>query len=222
MQANYNKKLRLAEKHITKVCPRMATWIQHCGKCQLVPEWEREPFESLVRAVAHQQLHGKAAEAILKRLTDRYTEQSFPTPQQLARTRIETYRKCGFSLSKAEAIRGIAKGALQGVVPTREQADGMSNEELVLRITELRGIGKWTVEMLLIFTMGRLDVMPVDDFGVRAGLMQMYGLDSMPKKDAFTSITDRWGPYRSIGAWYLWRYADEQKVLKREQAKSDS
>jgi DNA-3-methyladenine glycosylase II len=220
MQANYNKKLRLAEKHITKACPKMAAWIKHCGKCQLVPEWEREPFESLVRAVAHQQLHGKAAEAILARLMARFDGQEFPEPKQLARMRVETYRKCGFSLSKAEAIRGIAKGAMLGQVPTREQADSLSDDELVLRITELRGIGKWTVEMLLIFTMGRLDVMPVDDYGVRAGMMQMYGLESMPKKDVFANLTDRWGPYRSIGAWYLWRYADEQKSLKREKAKS--
>ncbi len=211
MQKPFNKKLRLAEKHLSTSCPKVSDWIAEVGQCELVPAWDREPFESLVRAVAHQQLHGKAAESILGRLVAKFPDQPFPTPLQLSRMRVPSFRKCGFSLAKTEAIQGIAKGTIKGLVPTREAANSMSDEALIETLTELRGIGKWTVEMLLIFTMGRLDVMPVDDFGVRAGLKHLYGIEDMPKKMEFSKWTDAWKPYRSIGAWYLWRLADARK-----------
>ena len=211
MQKAFNKKLRLAEKHLSTSCPKISEWIVEVGKCELEPVWDREPFESLVRAVAHQQLHGKAAESILGRLIAKFPDQPFPTPLQLSRMRVPSFRKCGFSLAKTEAIQGIAKGTIKGLVPTREAANSLSDEALIGTLTELRGIGKWTVEMLLIFTMGRLDVMPVDDFGVRAGLKHLYGFEEMPKKMEFAKWTDPWKPYRSIGAWYLWRLADARK-----------
>jgi DNA-3-methyladenine glycosylase II len=211
MQKPFIKKLRLAEKHLSDACPRLSDWISEAGRCKLEPVWDREPFESLVRAVAHQQLHGKAAESILGRLVTKFPDQPFPTPLQLSRMRVTSFRKCGFSLSKTEAIQGIAKGTINGLVPARETANRLSDEDLIERLTELRGIGKWTVEMLLIFTMGRLDVMPIDDFGVRAGLRHLYGLEDMPKKLEFAKWTDAWKPYRSIGAWYLWRLADARK-----------
>lgn len=168
-------------------------------------------MESLIRAVAHQQLHGKAAEAILGRLLALYPEQSFPTSQQLARMKIPKYRSLGFSESKAIAIIGIAKAASKGDLPDRKTAESMSDDELINALTELRGIGRWSVEMMLIFTLGRLDIMPVDDFGVKAGLMHLYELEEMPKKKVFGEWTDSWAPYRSIGAWYLWRLADDRK-----------
>lgn len=211
MQKAFNKKLRLAEKHLSASCPKFRDWIAEVGQCGLEPVWDREPFESLVRAVAHQQLHGKAAESILGRLIAKFPDQAFPTPLQLSRMRVPSFRKCGFSLAKTEAIQGIAKGTIKRLVPTREAANSMSDEALIEKLTELRGIGKWTVEMLLIFTMGRFDVMPVDDFGVRAGLKHLYGFEDMPKKIEFAKWTDPWKPYRSIGAWYLWRLADARK-----------
>lgn len=215
MQSKYLRKLRLAEKHLTNACPLIGNWISESGKCELVPVWSREPFESLVRAVAHQQLHGKAAESILGRLTARFPDQDFPSAQQLSRMRVTSYRQCGFSLSKAEAIRGIAKATMGGNVPSRATAEQMSDEELIESLTELRGIGKWTVEMLLIFTLGRLNVMPVDDFGVRAGFMHLYSLSDSPKKSDLIERTESWAPYRSIGAWYLWRLADARKTSKK-------
>lgn len=211
MQKSFSKKLRSAEKHLCSACPKLNDWIAEVGRCELEPVWDREPFESLVRAVAHQQLHGKAAASILGRMTARFPNQAFPTPLQLSRMRVPTFRKCGFSTAKTEAIQGIAKGTLQEMVPNREAANSMSDESLIEMLTELRGIGKWTVEMLLIFTMGRLDIMPVDDFGVRAGLKHLYDLAEMPKKIEFSKWTDSWQPYRSIGAWYLWRLADARK-----------
>ena len=211
MQKSFEKKLRLAETHLSSTSPKLREWIAEVGRCDLIPVWDREPFESLVRAVAHQQLHGKAAESILGRMIARFPNQAFPTPLQLSRMRVPSYRKCGFSLAKTEAIRGIAKGSFSGIVPSREIANRLTDEALVEALTELRGIGKWSVEMLLIFTLGRLDVMPVDDFGVRAGLQHLMGLPKMPIKAEFAKWTDSWQPYRSVGAWYLWRLADARK-----------
>lgn len=211
MQKKFEKNLRIAERHLKDRCPTLAAWIMQAGPCELQPAWEREPFESLVRAVAHQQLHGKAAESILGRMVTRFPNQLFPTPIQLSRMRVPSFRKCGFSLSKTEAIRGIARGTTGGLVPARSVADRMSDAQLIESLTQLRGIGRWSVEMLLIFTMGRLDIMPVDDYGVRAGLKHLYGLSEMPKKAEFAERTDSWKPYRSVGAWYLWRLADARK-----------
>ncbi len=211
MQKSIDKKLRLAEMHLSSTCTKLSQWVAEVGHCKLQPVWDREPFESLVRAVAHQQLHGKAAESILNRLISRFPKQPFPTCQQLSRMRVPSYRACGFSMAKTEAIIGIAKAANTGDVPSREIANSMTDESLVETLTELRGIGKWSVEMLLIFTMGRLDVMPVDDFGVRAGLMHLYELPETPNKAEFAKWTDSWRPYRSVGAWYLWRLADARK-----------
>ncbi len=193
----------------------MKKWVEEIGPCELQPAWNREPFESLVRAVAHQQLHGKAAESILGRLVSRFPSQPFPTSLQLARMQVPSYRKCGFSLAKSQAIRGIAKASCEGSVPCRSEANGMTDEALIETLTELRGIGKWSVEMLLIFTMGRLDIMPVDDFGVRAGLKYLYELPDIPKKADFIEWTDSWKPYRSVGAWYLWRLADARKIDRK-------
>lgn len=207
----FNRKLRKAEKHLSAACPQLGAWISEQGRCQWEPVWVREPFESLVRAVAHQQLHGKAAESILRRLVERFPDQGFPTALQLSRMRVPSYRKCGFSLAKTEAIRGIARGTMDGRVPNRALADKMTEQALVESLTELKGIGKWTVEMFLIFTLGRMDIMPIDDFGIRAGLMHLIGLERLPKKADFVIWTDSWQPYRSVGAWYLWRMADARK-----------
>lgn len=168
-------------------------------------------MESLVRAVAHQQLHGRAAESILRRLVSRFPDQAFPTAQQLSRMRVDSFRQCGFSLSKTVAIRGIAKATLHGNVPSRTQADELTDAELIDQLTQLRGVGRWTVEMLLIFTLGRLDIMPIDDFGIRSGLRHLFELDESTKRSTFSALTDAWAPYRSIGAWYLWRRADQKK-----------
>lgn len=193
----------------------MAKVIARHGACELAPWWDRSPYESLVRAVAHQQLHGRAAEAILGRLLLRFPSKSFPEPEDILATPIDDVRSLGFSHAKVATIRGIAEGALSGVVPDRESDAELSDEELITRISSLRGVGRWTVEMLLIFTLGRLDVMPIDDFGIRSGLQKVYRLQTKATKTDFARRTDRWGPYRSIGAWYLWREADQMKVAAK-------
>jgi DNA-3-methyladenine glycosylase II len=211
--------LRKAEKHLAAVDPRLAKVIEAHGRCELTPYWDRSPYESLVRAVAYQQLHATAAQAILGRLVGKFPGQAFPAPADIVALTPEELRPLGFSLAKATTIRGIAAGAINGVVPSRETAETMTDEELIERLSSLRGIGRWTVEMLLIFTLGRLDVMPVDDFGVRAGLASVYRIRDKVTKHHFPRRTDRWAPYRSIGAWYLWREADRQKAAAKKSAK---
>jgi DNA-3-methyladenine glycosylase II len=210
----YKLAQRRAEKHLSEIDRRMTKVIAAHGKCVLVPYWERSPYESLVRAVAYQQLHGRAAAAILGRLVARFAPDPFPSPEDLATADPAELRTLGFSAAKVTTIQGIARGVLDGVVPTREQAVAMSDHALIERLTQLRGIGQWTVEMLLIFTLGRLDVMPVDDYGVKSGLQALHKLEAFPKRQDFARLTEKWQPYRSIGAWYLWRVADGLKSKK--------
>ena len=205
------RKLRRAERHLIAGGGPLGDWIAAHGKCQLQVAWDRGVYEALVRAIAHQQLHGKAAESILRRLCAAFPRSPFPEPAELAGASTELMRAAGFSSAKTVAIQGIATAALQGAIPSREQAETLSDEELIARLLPLRGVGRWTVEMLLIFTLGRLDIMPVDDYGIRAGLQALYGLPAMPKKPEFPPLTDAWHPYRSVAAWYLWRYAEHLK-----------
>lgn len=210
--------LRRAEKHLAAVDAKMSRLIATHGRCSLSPYWDRSPYESLVRAVAYQQLHASAAQAILGRLINRFPGKPFPEPADIVALAVEELRPFGFSLAKATTIRGIAEGALSGVVPSRAAAEQLSDEELIAQLSLLRGIGRWTVEMLLIFTLGRLDVMPIDDFGVRAGLSAVYRIKDKVTRHHFPRRTDRWAPYRSIGAWYLWREADRLKAAAKQRA----
>lgn len=210
----YKLAQRRAEKHLSGSDRKMAKVIASHGKSTLTPYWDRSPYESLVRAVAYQQLHGRAALAILGRLVAKFAPKAFPTPNQLATAAPAELRPLGFSAAKIATIQGIAAGVLTGVVSTRAEAETLTDEELIERLTSLRGIGRWTVEMLLIFTLGRMDVMPVDDYGVKAGLQALHKLEAFPKRDDFARLTSHWQPYRSIGAWYLWRVADGLKTAK--------
>lgn len=211
-KASFNRKVRAGVKHLRKHSPELDLWIGQSGPCSLEIQWERELFEALVRAIAHQQLHGRAAETILGRLVAGFRCDGFPNAKQLKRASHEKLRGMGFSSAKVLAIQGIAAAATSGEIPTRVKAEKLTDEALIAQLLPLRGVGRWTVEMLLIFTLGRLDVMPVDDFGVKSGLQQLFGLEAMPKRDSFAELTDHWKPYRSLGAWYLWRKADAGKA----------
>lgn len=212
-QPSLRRRLLKGERHLAAICPPMNEWILEFGKCKLEVAWSRSLYEALVIAIAHQQLHAKAAQCILGRLYQAYPKHAFPTAKEIATAKPEHLRSLGFSNAKVLAIQGIAAAATRGEIPEREQATTMSDEALITQLTTLRGVGRWTVEMLLIFTLGRLDVMPVDDYGVRSGLQTLYALPVHPNKTDFAELTDPWRPYRSIGAWYLWRLADRQKTL---------
>jgi len=190
--------------------PVLKRVIRNIGPCTLAPA-KREPYEALVRAIAHQQVHGRAAEAILGRFLALYPGIPFPTPELVLATGTETMRGCGFSASKVAAIRDIAEKAAAGIVPTRRGAARLSDAILIERLTSIRGVGRWTVEMLLIFTLGRPDVLPVDDFGVREGYRVAAGLDEQPRPRALAEIGEAWAPFRTTAAWYLWRAADAAK-----------
>jgi DNA-3-methyladenine glycosylase II len=190
--------------------PVMRRVIAHHGPCTLVPR-KLSPYQSLVRAIAHQQLHGKAAESILARFVALGGNGRIPPPDVVIAMRTAAMRRCGFSQAKTRAIRDIARHAVAGVVPTKHACARLTDEALIERLTAIYGVGRWTVEMLLIFTLGRLDVLPVDDFGVREGYRRAYGGRRQPTPKELRAYGERWAPYRSVAAWYLWRVANEAK-----------
>lgn len=199
-----------AETLLSKRCAIMRRLIQTHGPCGLAVE-KRSPYEALVSAVAHQQLHANAAEAILRRFKALFPGVRFPKPAQVLEAEDAMLRSCGFSAGKMLAIRDIAAKAQSGQIPTRAAALKLSDEELITRLVEVRGVGRWTVEMLLIFTLGRMDVFPSDDYGVRNGWRIVNGLEEMPKPKEFRLLAERWQPHRTLAAWYLWRAADAGK-----------
>ena len=187
----------------------MAALIRRVGRCGYTQE-RREPFEALVRAIAHQQLHGAAARTILGRFMALHPQTPFPSPQQVLSTDEAAMRACGLSRNKIAAIRDIALKTTEGVVPTRRTAMRLSDAELIERLTVIRGVGRWTVEMLLMFNLGRMDILPVDDFGVREGYRRLHGLAAQPKPKELAAIGEMWSPWRSVASWYLWRAAEER------------
>lgn len=206
-----------AQAHLAKTDPLMRRLIRQHGACTLAPETKRQPFESLVRAVAHQQLHGKAAETILGRFIAQ-TNRAFPQPQDLLAMEDAALRACGFSGGKIAALRDIARHTLSGQVPTRRAIVALSDEEIVARLTPIRGVGRWTVQMLLIFQLGRPDVLPVDDYGIRHGLAVARKLPQMPKPKEVAAYGARWQPFSTVASWYLWRAADAAKALTKKSA----
>lgn len=196
-----------AMDRIGRTCPRMRDVIRRVGACGLEVETGRTPFQALISAVAHQQLHGKAAETILGRFRGLFGGR-WPGPRALVGVTDEQLRAAGFSRAKVAAIRDLAEKTVSGVVPGRKAMEGLADEEIIARLTQVRGVGRWTVEMLLIFSLGRLDVWPVDDFGVRAGWKIAYGRDEMPTPRELKEAGEKFRPDRSVVAWYLWRAVD--------------
>lgn len=201
-----------AERKLLRV-PVLRPLVKRIGPCILTP-LPRPPYEALVRAIAHQQVHGRAAEAMLGRLLALHPGEGFPPPDLVAALPAEALRGCGFSASKCAAIQDIAAKAVTGQVPSLEEATALPDEALVERLLPLRGVGRWTVEMLLIFTLGRPDVWPVDDYGVREGWRLVSGAEAQLKPRALAEVGSSWRPWRSVAAWYLWRAADEGKKVK--------
>ena len=203
-----------ALEHLSAVDPVMARLIREVGPCRLVHEPWRSPFQSLVQAVAHQQLNGTAAETILTRFKKLFPKRKFPKPEDLASVTDEQIRACGFSFAKIAAIRDIAAKTLDGTIPSSRQIEKLSDEEIIERLTAARGVGRWTVEMLLMFQLGRKDVLPVDDFGVRTGFRVAYKKREMPKPKALLAFGKKWRPHASTAAWYLWQAANAARKKK--------
>ena len=199
-------------RHLSKTDPVMKRLIREVGPFTLIPRSKRSPFESLARAIAYQQLHEKAAESIVRRFVALFPTKRFPQPADLLAMDERAIRGAGFSLAKVAALRDLAAKTLDGTVPTGAIVRRLDDEAIIERLIAVRGIGRWTVEMLLIFQLGRPDILPVDDFGVRNGFRIAYGKRSMPKPNEVLRYGERWKPYRTAAAWYLWRAADRAKA----------
>ncbi len=194
-----------AVSHLRAADPVLDELIDRVGACRFSVARRLSPFQSLVNAVAHQQLHGAAARAILKRFLALYPESDFPSAAEVAATADRQLRAVGFSRGKIRCIRDLTAKTLEGVVPERRVIRRLDDETVVRRLTAVHGVGRWTVEMLLMSTLGRPDVLPVDDYGIRAGYRIAYGMKSMPKPVTVRRRGERWRPYRTIASWYLWR-----------------
>ena len=197
--------------HLSKSDPTMKKVVRTIGAFDFAHEPSRSPFQALVQAVAHQQLNGTAANTILRRFIALFLGRKFPRPEDLANVTDDQIRKAGFSRAKIAAIRDIAAKTIDGVIPSSRRIAKMPDEEIIERLTSVRGVGLWTVEMLLIFKLGRPDILPAADFGVRNGFRIAYGLKEMPSVKELLAHGDRWRPHRTAAAWYLWRVADRAK-----------
>ena len=194
--------------------PRLAAAIEIIGPCTLA-KGRGSPYEALLSAIAHQQLHGNAAAAILRRLKALYPDNRYPMPEELLATPEDVLRACGLSRSKLLAMQDVARHTVAGTVPDRRRIQRLDNEAIIERLTEVRGVGRWTVEMLLMFTLNRPDVLPVADFGIREGFRLLYGKRAQPKPRWLAAYGERWAPHRTTASWYLWRYADYERARRR-------
>jgi DNA-3-methyladenine glycosylase II len=190
----------------------------------------QSPYEVLMESIAYQSISGKAAATIFGRIKALGTDGRPPIPQEMLQIPKGKLRKAGLSGAKVLAMKDLARKALEGVVPTFEEAQSLSDEELVKRLISVRGIGAWTVEMFLIFRLGRPDVLPIHDLGVKKGWSVAYGKKHMPKPKELLKFGERWRPYRTVASWYMWRaferagYATTNKIrpkpVKRKEQKN--
>jgi DNA-3-methyladenine glycosylase II len=201
------------KRRLAKVDPILANVIRAAGKFTHTTSAHHSPFYSLARAIAHQQLNGTAAESIFGRFVGLYPE-ALLEAQLVLETPDDKLRSVGLSYAKIASIKDLATKTLAGIVPPHEILHTLADDEIVERITQVRGIGRWTVEMMLMSRLGRPDVLPVDDFGVRNGFRLAYGLRGMPTTRALAEFGARWAPYRSVAAWYLWRAVDLHRAGK--------
>ncbi len=199
-------------RHLSRADAVLAGVIRAVGPYDPEAPDEAHPFQALAQAIAHQQLNGTAASTILRRLVESCGQGSFPSPQCVLDASTASLRAAGFSFAKVAALKDLAAKTLANVVPDHAGLAALPDEEIIVRLTQVRGIGRWTVEMLLMFRLARPDVLPVDDFGVRAGFRAAYGLRSMPHPKALAAWGERWRPYRSAAAWYLWRALELQRA----------
>ena len=201
-------------RHFRRVDPVMAQLVRRAGPWVPRPERGVGAYEALVEAVAHQQLTGKAARTILGRFYALYGADCCPEPARLVDTPDSSLRACGFSRAKAASLKDIAAKALDGTIPPRRALARMKNEAIIERLVEARGVGRWTVEMFLMFTLARPDVLPVDDYGIRLGFKIAYGKRTLPKQKALAKFGERWAPYRTTASWYLWRAVDMHRSAR--------
>jgi DNA-3-methyladenine glycosylase II len=200
------------KRRLAKVDPVLANLIRAAGKFTHTTSAQHSPFHALARAIAHQQLNGIAAESIFGRFVGLYAiegqQAALLEAEMVLETPDEKLRAVGLSFAKIASIKDLARKTIDGIVPPSEILHTLDDQQIIERLTQVRGIGRWTVEMMLMSRLGRPDVLPIDDFGVRNGFRLAYGLRGMPTPRALAEYGARWAPYRSVAAWYLWRAVD--------------
>ncbi|MDE0620154.1 MAG: DNA-3-methyladenine glycosylase [Bryobacterales bacterium] len=196
--------LAKADEHLARACPHMARLVREHGPCAL--QLHPEPFQMLVRSITAQQISGAAARSIIRRLEGTIKPARI-TPAAVADCGEESLRRAGYSARKASYLLGLAREVLDGSLDFDSLAT-RPDDEIVERLTKLRGIGVWTAQMYLIFCLGRPDVLPYDDLGVRQALKNFHGLEELPRKREAIELAVPWRPYASVASWYCWRSID--------------
>jgi DNA-3-methyladenine glycosylase II len=224
--------LRLAMDTLAAKDPKLAPLIKETEEFRIETDGSDNPYEILLEAIAYQSISGKAAATIFGRVKALSSTGGVPTPQEMLKFKKPALRKAGLSGAKILAMKDLAQKTIDGIVPTLGQAEKLSDEELVERLVSVRGIGAWTVEMFLIFRLGRPDVFPIHDLGVKKGWSITYGKKHMPKPKELLAFGERWRPYRTVASWYMWRACQRAghaamrkirpaKVRKRKHAKPE-
>ncbi len=218
MALDYDPHIALAR--LRRVDRTLASVIRQAGPFTLRPEKMQSPFQALFRAIVYQQLSGKAAATIFGRVMLHFPTQRGFTPQAVLEIPDARFRAAGMSLAKIAAVKDLAAKTLDRTVPSLARMTKMSDEEIISRLVQVRGVGVWTVEMLLMFRLGRADILPVNDLGIRKGFMLTYGNDVLPTPSELLEHGERWRPYRSVASWYLWRAVDLANSTKAAHSKS--
>jgi DNA-3-methyladenine glycosylase II len=201
-----------AEKHLSTVCKRFARVVPKHAPFPTKFEKSKDPYRALVRSVVYQQLSGKAAATIHGRVLALFPGKDHPDPEDLLGAPDALLRSAGLSRQKTAALKDVAQKRIEGVIPPARALTRLSDDEIIERLSAARGVGRWTVEMYLIFTLGRPDILPIDDLGVRKGAEKLYKRTFTPKQ--LGAYGERWAPWRSAAAWHLWRVADTQTPEK--------
>jgi DNA-3-methyladenine glycosylase II len=205
-------------RELSRADRRLARVIRKVGSFPTKRPKSQHPYAVLLRAIVYQQLAGKAAAAIFGRVTA-LGASGFPTPEEILLLEEKTLRNAGLSRQKIAAVKDLAARTIDGTVPNLKEIRRMSEEEILERLTRVHGIGEWSVQMFLMSQLGRPDILPVQDYGIRKGFQNVYGLDDVPKPKAVLEHGERWRPYRSIASWYLWRAADAKSAPKKKRNK---
>src|SRR6266849_322581 len=197
-----------AHRHLSATDPRLAALIARSRRYDISPSLPIRPFDALAESIAYQQLNGKAAATIWSRVRALYPRRKYLDPKLVLETLDERFRAAGLSRSKIAALKDLAAKTLDGTVPSARVLARMTDEEIIARLITVRGIGRWTVEMLLLFDLARPDIWPVHDYGVRKGFAKTFGRRKLPTPKQLLKFGEKWRPYRSVAAWYFWRALD--------------
>lgn len=203
-----------AHRHLSATDPRLAALISRSRRYDIAPSLSIRPFDALAESIAYQQLNGKAAATIWSRVRALYPRRKYLNPKLVLATPDAQLRAAGLSRNKIAALKDLAAKTIDGTVPSGRTLSRMSDDEIIARLITVRGIGRWTVEMLLLFDLGRPDVWPVDDYGVRKGFAKTFRRRKLPTPKQLMKFGEQWRPYRSVAAWYFWRALDQPEKLQ--------